>query len=61
MEKWFCWGAMGISGILFILFILDMVTKSIPFGGLSLIVDIMGAAACAIVGCLAWDSLKDLR
>ena len=52
---------MGISGLLFILFIADLVTKSIPFGGLSTLVDILGAAACAIVAYLAWDASKDLR
>ncbi len=61
MEKWLCWGAIGISGCLLILFILDLVTKSIPFGGLSLIVDILGALACGIVGFLGWDAFRDLR
>ena len=61
MEKWLCWGAMGISGCLFILFVLDVVTKSIPFGGLSVTVDILGALACALVIYLGWDASKDLR
>jgi hypothetical protein len=61
MEKWLCWGAMGVSGFLFILFLLDVVTKSIPFGGLSTIVDIVGAIACALVIFLGWDASKDLR
>jgi hypothetical protein len=61
MEKWLCWGAMGISGVLLILFVLDLVTKSIPFGGLSTLVDILGAAACALVAFLAWDAFRDLH
>ena len=61
MEKWLCWGAMGISGVLFILFILDLVTKSIPFGGLSMVVDILGIVACGLVGYLGWDASRDLR
>ena len=61
MEKWLCWGALGVSGLLFILFVLDLVTKSLPFGGLSTLVDILAAAACAIVAFLAWDAAKDLR
>ena len=61
MEKWLCWGAMGISGLLFILFILDVVTKSIPFCGLSTIVDILGALACGLIIYLGWDASKDLR
>ena len=43
MEKWFCWGAIGTSAFLFLLFVLDLVTKSIPFGGLSALVDILGS------------------
>jgi hypothetical protein len=61
MEKWLCWGAMGTAGILFILFILDLVTKSIPFGGLSVIVDILAALGCGVVGYLGWDASRDLR
>ena len=61
MEKWLCWGALGLSGLLFILFVLDLVTKSIPFGGLSTVVDILAAVGCAIVAFLGWDASKDLR
>lgn len=61
MEKWLCWVAMGIAGVLLVLFILDVVTKSIPFGGLSTVVDILGAIACALVGYLSWDAYSDLR
>ena len=61
MEKWLCWGAMGVSGLLLILFVLDLVTKSIPFGGLSTMVDILGTVACGLVGYLGWDASRDLR
>jgi hypothetical protein len=61
MEKWLCLGAMGISGVLLILFVLDLVTKSIPFGGLSTAVDILGAVACALVAFLGWDAFRDLH
>ncbi len=61
MEKWFCWGAIGTSAFLFLLFVLDLVTKSIPFGGLSALVDILGSIGCALVAYLGWDALKDLR
>jgi hypothetical protein len=60
MEKWLCLGAMGVSGLLLLLFILDVVVK-IPFGGLSLVVDIVSALACAIVLYLAWDAYQDVR
>lgn len=61
MEKWLCWGAMGISGGLLVLFILDLVTKSIPFGGLSTVVDILGVVSCGLVAYLGWDAFRDLR
>ena len=61
MEKWLCWGATGISGGLLVLFVLDLVTSSIPFGGLSKVVDILGAIACGLVAYLGWDAFKDLR
>jgi hypothetical protein len=60
MEKWMCWSAIGVSGLLLVLFILDVAMK-IPFGGLSPVVDIVGAIASAIVLYLAYDALKDLR
>src|SRR3954469_18143034 len=41
MEKWLCWGSMGVSGVLLLLFLLDLAT-AIPFGRLSLVVDIIG-------------------
>lgn len=60
MDKWLCWGAMGIAACLLVLFILDVVAK-IPFGGLSTVVDILGAAACGLVAYLGWDAYRDLR
>ena len=62
MEKWMCWGAMGVSGVLLLCFILDAVPAlKLPFGGLSIVVDIISALACGIVLYLAWDAYKDLR
>ena len=46
MEKWLCLGALGVSGFMLILFILDLVT-GFPFGKLSPVVDILGAAISA--------------
>jgi hypothetical protein len=60
MEKWMCWGSLGASGLLLVLFILDLLLQ-IPFGGLSGVVDIVSAVACAIVAYLSWDALSDLR
>ena len=60
MEKWLCWGSLGIAGVLLLLFLLDLIL-GIPFGGLSLPVDIVGLLACGLVAYLAWDALMDLR
>ena len=60
MEKWLCWGSMGVSGLLLVLFVLDLLT-GIPFGKISLAMDILGALACGIVLYLSWDAVKDLR
>lgn len=60
MEKWLCWGSLGISGLLLLLFLLDMII-GIPFGGIDVIVNIIGIIACGLVGYLAFESFKDLR
>jgi hypothetical protein len=60
MEKWLCWGSMGVSGFLLFLFLLDVLLK-FPFGGLSVVVDILGILSCAAVLYLAWDAFKDVR
>jgi hypothetical protein len=60
MEKWLCWGSMGVSGLLLLLFLIDILLK-FPFGGLSIIVNILGILSCAIVLYLSWDAFKDLR
>jgi len=60
MEKWLCWVSMGVSGFLLLLFLLDLVLK-FPFGGLSLVVDVLGLLSCAAVLYLGWDAFKDVR
>jgi hypothetical protein len=60
MEKWFCWGSMGVAGFLLLLFLLDAIL-SIPFGGISLGVDIIGVLCCAILLYLGWNAYNDLR
>ena len=60
MEKWLCWGGMGISGGLMLLFVLDLLI-TIPYGGLSKMVDILGVLSCAMVLYLSWDAFRDLR
>ena len=44
MEKWLCWGSMGVAGFLLLLFVVD-IPLGIPFGGLSIPVDIIGILA----------------
>ena len=59
MEKWLCWGSMGVAGVLLLLFLLDLAV-SIPFGGISMVVDIFSVLACGLVLYLAWDASRDL-
>ncbi len=60
MEKWMCWGSMGVAGLLLLLFLLDMFL-GVPFGGVSIVVDIVAVLACGIVLYLAYDAFRDLR
>jgi hypothetical protein len=60
MEKWMCYGSMGVAGLLLLLFLLDMFT-GIPFGKISIAVDIFGILAAGVVGFLAFDAFRDLR
>jgi hypothetical protein len=60
MEKWMCYGSMGVAGLLLLLFLLDMFT-GIPFGKISIVVDIFGILAAGVVGFLAFDAFRDLR
>lgn len=60
MEKWLCWGSMGVSGSMLLLFLLDLFT-TLPFGGLSKLIDILGILACGMVLYLSWDAFKDLK
>jgi hypothetical protein len=60
MDKWLCWGSMGVAGLLLLLFLLDLIFK-IPFGQISIAVDIVGILASGVVLYLAWDAMRDLR
>jgi hypothetical protein len=60
MEKWLCWASMGTSGFLMLLFLLDA-ALGIPFGQISVVVDIVGLIACGLVLYLGWDAFRDVR
>lgn len=60
MEKWMCLAALGVSGLTLIAFLLDLVLK-IPFGGLSLTVDLLGAVAGGLLAYLSIDAYFDVR
>jgi hypothetical protein len=60
MEKGLCWASIGVSGLMLLLFLLDMLVK-FPFGGMSVVVDIISILASGVVGFLAWDAMRDLR
>ncbi len=62
MEKWFCYGSMGAAGLVFLLFLLDIIPGvNIPFGGTSMIIDILGLISAAVVFFLGFDAYRDLR
>ena len=60
MDKWLCWGSLGVSGLLLLLFLLDVIL-AIPFGRISVPVDIVGILASGIVVFLSYDAMRDLR
>jgi hypothetical protein len=60
MEKWFCWAGLGVAGLMLLLFVLDAIME-IPFGGLSMTVDIIAAIACALLAYLSWNAYRDIR
>jgi hypothetical protein len=60
MEKWLCIGSMGVAGLLILLFLLDIFV-SFPFGGSSVIIDVFGIVAAAVVLYLGFDAFRDLR
>jgi hypothetical protein len=60
MEKGLCWGSLGIGALFLLLFLLDMFL-GIPFGSLSVPVDVFGLLASGILCYLAWNTLRDFR
>jgi hypothetical protein len=60
MEKWLCWVSMGLAGLCLLLFLLD-IFLSVPFGGISVTVDVLIILACGVVLYLAYDAFRDLR
>src|SRR5262249_29929485 len=61
MDKWLCWASMGGAGLLLLLFVLDITPLALPFGGISVVVDIIGILASGLVLYLAWDASRELR
>lgn len=60
MEKWLCWGSLGVAGLLTLLFLLDIII-GFPFGGIGIVIDIIGIVACGLTGYLAWESFREIR
>jgi hypothetical protein len=60
MEKWLCYGSMGVAGLLLLLFLLDAAVQ-VPFGRVSMVVDVFGILASGLVFYLAYDAYRDLR
>ena len=60
MEKWLCWASLGVAGLMLLLFALDLALE-IPFGRISVTVDVFSLLASGVLLYLAYDALKDLR
>lgn len=60
MDKWLCWITIVVSGALAIVFLIDMVA-SVPFGGLSITIDIICFLCALTIAYLGWNAKRDLR
>jgi hypothetical protein len=60
MEKWLCFGSMGVAALLLLLFLLDA-ALGVPFGRVSVVVDVFGILASGLVLYLGYDAYRDLR
>lgn len=60
MEKWLCWGSLGVAGVVLLLFLLDLILQ-VPFGRISIAVDVISILASGVLLYLAYDALRDLR
>ena len=52
---------MGVAGLLLLSSFLLDTFLGVPFGGVSIVVDIVAVLACGIVLYLAYDALRDSR
>jgi hypothetical protein len=60
MEKWLCYGAMGLGALALLLFLLDA-AAGVPFGRVSVVVDVLAILAGGLVLSLGYDAYRDLR
>ncbi len=65
MPRMLCLGGLVVAGLVFLLFLVDMIMS---FGGMgslfrypSLMMDIAFLVCSAILGYLAWTSLKEIK
>jgi hypothetical protein len=68
MDKRLCWGTMSVAGLLLLLFLIDLVfhfampmASFLPFGGISVVIDVIVIIGSGIVLYLAWDAYRDVR
>lgn len=58
MPKALCILGMVVSGLTLLLFGLDLAT-GLPFGGVSMVVDIVFVVASAVLGYLGWSTFRE--
>ena len=51
---------MVVAGLVGIVFVLDL-AAGIPFGGLSMMMDIGAVISSAILGYLSWDAFREVK
>lgn len=68
MDKRLCWGSMAVAGIILLLFLLDLIFRFLPtmasflpFGGISVVVDVIGIIIGGLILYLSWDAYRDVR
>lgn len=58
MTKNMIYGSMGAAGLVALLSILDLTLK-VPFGGYSMLMDILYLVAAAIVLYMGWETFRE--
>ena len=58
MPKALCWTGLVIATLVLLLFLCDLAIKQ-PFGGESMLVDIIFSLSAAALGYISWSTLRE--